>query len=342
MSGARIVSVAAQHERRDGPSRRRVALGLGASMLGLAGGVARAENDYPARLVTIVVPLPAGGTADLLARMVADKLRAALGQQVMVEDRPGGSGGNIGAEYVAHAPADGYTLLNAPQLTFSINHLLNPHLTFDPRAFEPVSVLAAYPTVLFGRANLPVDSFADLIAYARAHPGKLNCGSQGNGQIAHLTLEALKQLAKVNIVHVPYRGSAPAMNDLLGGQIDIVPDTPLTGLPFVRAGKLKMLAVGSRERLKAFPDVPTLAEVVPGLYSDTWMAIAAPPGTPREVTAKLSAAIAKAIRMPDVSRRIVELDAEPLGSTPDEMRELIRQSRERWEPVVTAAKITSE
>ena len=322
------------------PSRRRVARGLGASLVVIAAGPLRAETDYPARLVTIVVPLSAGGPADLLARMVAEKLRGLFGQQVLVENRAGGSGGTVGAEYVAHAAPDGYTLLNAPQLSFSINHLLNPNLAFDPRAFEPVSVLATYPTVLFGRADLPAGSFAELIAYARAHPGKLNCGSQGKGQIGHLTLEAIKLAAKVEIVHVPYRGSAPAINDLLGGQIDILPDTPLVGLQHVRAGKLKLLAVGGHERLKAFPDVAILAEVLPGLYSDTWVAIAAPPGTPAAITAKISAAIATAIRMPDVSRRIVELEAVPFGSTPDQMRELIRQSAERWGPVVTAAKIT--
>ncbi len=323
-----------------GLSRRRVARGLGASLVVIAAGPLRAETDYPARLVTIVVPLSAGGPADLLARMVAEKLRGLFGQQVLVENRAGGSGGTVGAEYVAHAAPDGYTLLNAPQLSFSINHLLNPNLAFDPRAFEPVSVLATYPTVLFGRADLPAGSFAELIAYARAHPGKLNCGSQGKGQIGHLTLEAIKLAAKVEIVHVPYRGSAPAINDLLGGQIDILPDTPLVGLQHVRAGKLKLLAVGGHERLKAFPDVAILAEVLPGLYSDTWVAIAAPPGTPAHITAKISAAIATAIRMPDVSRRIVELEAVPFGSTPDQMRELIRQSADRWGPMVTAAKIT--
>jgi tripartite-type tricarboxylate transporter receptor subunit TctC len=323
-----------------GLSRRAAALGLAAAFV--AAVRAQGEAAYPSRLITIVVPLPAGGTADFLARMVADKLKGLLGQQVLVENRPGGGGGNVGAEYVAHSPPDGYVLLNAPQLTFSINHLLNPRLTFDPRAFEPVSVLATYPTALFARADFPVSSFADLLAYARAHPGRVTCGSQGNGQIAHLTLEALKLAAKVDIVHVPYRGSAPALNDILGGQIDILPDTLLAGLAHVRAGRLKLLAVGSRERLKALPDVPTMAEVMPGFYSDTWMAVAAPPGTPKEITAKLSAAIAQAIRMPDVTRKILDLEAEPLGSTPEGMRELIRQSEQRWAPVVAAAKITVE
>jgi len=308
--------------------------------LDLAAGAQIASN-YPSRPIIIVVPFPPGGTADLLPRIVADKLRTILGQTVVIENRPGASG-NVGAEQVFRAAPDGYTFVNAPQLSFSVNHLLNPNLSFDPRAFEPVSVLATYPTVLFGRANLPANNVAELVAYARANPGKLTYASQGNGQIAHLTMEALKMLAKVDILHVPYRGSAPALNDLLGGQVDVLPDNLLTGLQYVKAGKLKILGVGSRERLPAFPDVSTFAEAVPGLYSDTWMAIAAPPATPKEITAKMSATIAEAIKMPDLQQRIRDLEATPFGSTPDEMRELIRQSADRWTPVILSAKITAD
>lgn len=301
-----------------------------------------AETNYPNRMVTIVVPFPAGGTADLLPRMIADKLRTIMGQQVLIENRPGGASGNVGTEYVSHAAPNGYILLNAPQLTFSINHLLNPKLSFNPQAFEPVSVLATYPTVLFGRGDLPFNTLGELIAYAHANPGKLTYGSQGKGQIAHLTMEALKLITKTDIVHVPYRGSAPAINDLLGGQIDIVPDNLLSGISHVRAGKLKIIAVGGHERLKAFPNVATLAETLPGLYSDTWMAIAAPPGTPKEITAKLSVWITQAIKSPEVTKRIIDMEAEPFGSTPEQMRNLIKQSTERWSPVITAAKISME
>ncbi len=322
----------------------RVLIGVFAILGLLAGGAGqtRAQSTYPNRAITIVVPFPAGGTADLLPRMIAEKLKTTLHQPVVVENRPGGASGNVGSDYVAHSAPDGYVLLNAPQLSFSVNHLLNPKLGFDPRTFEPVSVLATYPTVLFGRANLPAGSLAELVAYARAHPGKLNYASQGKGQIGHLTMEALKLKAKIDLVHVPYRGSAPAMTDLLGGQVDVLADNLLAGLSHVRSGKLKILAVGGRKRLPAFPDVPTFAEVVPGLYSDTWMAIAAPPGTPHEITRRLSAAIAQAIKAPDVSARIHELQAEPLGSTPEEMRDLITQSAERWTPVIEAAKIRIE
>jgi tripartite-type tricarboxylate transporter receptor subunit TctC len=305
-------------------------------------GPASAQNtSYPTRAITIIVPFPAGGTADMLPRIVAEKLRVTFGQPVVIENKPGASG-NLGAELVFRAAPDGYTLLNAPQLSYSINHLLNPNLNFDPRGFEPVSVLATYPTVLFARADLPANNLAELIAFARANPGKLTYASQGKGQIAHLTMEALKLMAKVDILHVPYRGSAPALNDLLGGHVDVLPDNLLAGLQHVKSGKLKIIGVGSHERMPGLPDVATFAEVVPGLYSETWMAISAPPGTPKEITGKLSAAIAEAINKPDTNQRIRELEAMPFGSTPDQMRDFIKQSMDLWAPVVTAAKITNE
>ncbi len=315
---------------------------LGAVLVASELGPASAQKtSYPTRAITIIVPFPPGGTADLLPRIVAEKLRIIFGQPVVIENKTGASG-NIGAEQVYRAAPDGYTLLTAPQLSYSINHLINPKLNFDPRRFEPVSVLATYPTVLFARAGLPANNLAELIALARANPGKVTYASQGKGQIAHLTMEALKMKAKVDILHVPYRGSAPALNDLLGGHVDLLPDNLLAGLQHVKSGKLKIIGIGSSKRLPDFPNVATFAETVPGLYSDTWMAISAPPGTPKEITHKLSAAIAEVIKMPDTNRRIRELEAMPFGSTPEQMRDLIKQSMDRWAPVVTAAKITNE
>ena len=311
------------------------------AFVGTALGSALAEGSYPSRPITIVVPFSAGATADLLTRMTAEKLRSILGQTVIVENRTGG-GGNIGAEYVAKAAPDGYVLLSGAQLTFSINHLLNPKLNFDPRALEPVSILAQYPTLVVGRADLPANNVTELLAYARANPGKLNYASQGTGQIGHLTFEGLKQAANVDMVHVPYRGSAPALNDMLGGQVDVIADTPLATLPHIRAGKLKLLAVGAPQRLPEFPNVQSLAEVVPGFESETWMGVAAPPGTPKDIVRTVSDAIAKALQMPDVKARITELAAEPRGTTPEEMGKLIRQSLERWGPVVVSGKITAE
>ena len=192
---------------------------------------------------------------------------------------------------------DGYTLLNAPQLTFSVNHLLNPNLRIDPRTLEPISVLASYPTVIYARASLPVNSLPELIAYAKANPGKLNYASQGRGQIGHLTMEAIRLRDDLSMVHVPYRGSTPAMNDLLAGQADLLADNLLAGMQHVQSGALKLIAVGGKERLKAYPNVATIAETLPGLYSETWMAIAAPAGTPKQITHKLSETIAQALQI---------------------------------------------
>jgi tripartite-type tricarboxylate transporter receptor subunit TctC len=298
-------------------------------------------QNYPSRPITIVIPLAAGATADTLTRMVADKLRGLLGQQIIIENRTG-AGGNIGAEMVAHAAPDGYTLLSAPQLTFSVNHLLNPKLTFDPRALEPVSILATYPSLLLGRADLPANNVPELIAYAKAHPGKLSYASQGKGQIGHLTLELFKAITGVDIVHIPYRGSAPALNDLLGGQVDIIADLPLATVPYIQAGRLKLLAPASAKRLDLFPDVPTVGETLPGFQSNTWMALAAPPGTPKEITRKIADAVGEAIRMPDVNSRIRESMAEPAGTSPDGMAALIRESYDRWSPVIISGRITAE
>jgi tripartite-type tricarboxylate transporter receptor subunit TctC len=298
-----------------------------------------AQADYPTRPITLVVPLPAGGTADILARIAAEQMGRVLGQSVVVENRPGGAGGMVGTESVFRATPDGYTLLCAPQLTFSIANILNPKMTFDPGAMEPVSVLAYYPAIMLVRPDLPVDDMAGLIAYAKANPGKLNYGSQGKGQIGHLTAEQLMHVAKIQLVHIPFRGSAPAITALLAGQIDLLPDILPANKPHIEAGKMKLIAVASRERLKAFPNVPTVGETLPGFEADTWMGVVAPPGTPKEITKKLSDAIGQAFRQPEVNARIAGLLVEPLGTTPEGMRDLIRKSAERWAPLIKAANI---
>ena len=304
--------------------------------------MAQTQSGYPNRLVTLVVPYPAGGTADLLCRFAADKASSNLGGQVVVENRPGGAGGRIGTEAVLRAPPDGYTLLCAAQLTFSVTHLLFSKASFDPRALEPVSVLATYPLILIARADLPFNSLQDLIAYARANPGKINYGHQGKGQTGHLLGELLMLKGKFRMTEIPYRGSAPAINDLLAGNIDLVPDYLVANKANIDAGKLKLLATGSRERLKDYPRVATIAATLPGVYADTWMAVAAPPGTPKEIVKKVSDAIRQGFQQSELRARILALEADPLASTPQEMRELIHQSLETWGPVVEAAKIVVE
>jgi tripartite-type tricarboxylate transporter receptor subunit TctC len=311
----------------------------GAALLALAPAGALAQAEFPARPITLVVPYPAGGTADLLCRFAGDKVGASLGQQVVIENRPGGAGGRIGIEQVLRAPPDGYTLLCGTQLNYSITHLVFRKAAFDPRALEPISVLATYPLIVIARANLPASSMAELIAFARANPGKLTYGHQGKGNTGHLLGELLMLKGDFRMTEVPYRGSAPAINDLLAGNIDIVPDYLLANKANIDAGKLKFLATASRARLKDYPAVPTIAETLPGIHADTWMAVSAPPGTPKEITGKVSDAIRQGFRQGDLKARILALEAEPLGSTPDEMRDLIRQSLATWGPVVEAAKI---
>src|SRR5215207_2316113 len=211
----------------------------------LAAAPALAQAPFPSRTITMVVPLPAGGTADILARIAAEQMRDVLGQNVVVENRPGGAGGLVGTESVFRANPDGYTILCAPQLTFSIATKLNPKMAFDPGTMEPVSILATYPSILLVRPDLPVNSTAELIAYAKANPGKLNYGSQGTGQIGHLALEQLKHMAKVDLVHVPFRGSAPAITALLGGQIDVLPDLLPATKVHIESGKMKLIGVAS-------------------------------------------------------------------------------------------------
>lgn len=311
-----------------------------AAALGSAACSTALAQTYPSRPITLVVPLPAGGTADLLCRFAAEKAGAALGQQVVVENRAGGAGGRVGTEQVMRAAPDGYTLLCAPQLAFSISHLVFTKSTFDTRGMEPISVLATYPLIVLGRANLPANNLPELIALAKASPGKLNYGNQGKGNTGHLLAELMMLKGGFKMTEIPYRGSAPAINDLLAGTIDMVPDYLLANKPNIDAGKLKLLATAGPQRLKDYPNVATVAETLPGVTSVTWMGVAAPQGTPKDITKKVSDAIGQGFRQPDLRARILKLEADPLGSTPEQMRDMIGASLRQWGPVVEAAKIT--
>jgi tripartite-type tricarboxylate transporter receptor subunit TctC len=298
-------------------------------------------SGYPSRTITIVVPFPAGGAADLLARMAGEEVKASLGQSVVVENRAGASG-ITGTEYVSRAEPDGYTIVSAPMFNLSFSDLIVRNSKFDPRSLEPLSVLAIYPSVLYARADLPANTLPELIAYARSNPKKLSYASQGIGQIGHLTIEEIKTSADVDILHVPYRGSAPAVTDLLSGQVDLLADSVSAGIQHVKDGKFKVLAVGSKERLKVFPDIPTIGETIPGFYSETWMAMAAPAGTPKPIIAKLSAAVAQGFMKPEAKARVAGLQLDLVGGTPEQMATLVKATRERWQPVITKAKIIIE
>jgi len=306
----------------------------------LALPLAAAAQVYPSKPVRLLVPFPPGGTADTLSRMTAEKLAASLGQQFIVENRAG-AGGNLAAEFVARAEPDGYTLLASPPHLLTINPLLYK-LAFDPAKLVPVSIIARYPNVLLAGPKARSSTLEDLVKEAKANPGKLSIASQGNGTISHLSAELLKSMAGIELVHVPYKGTAPAMTDLLGGQVDLLFDNLITAMPHVKSGRLKLLGVGGEKRIAAFPDVPALAEHFPGFRSETWMAIVAPPATPMEIAAKLSDGVARAVQEPDFRRFITELQAEPVGSTPREMAEVLRQETERWTQVIRAAHIRIE
>lgn len=317
-------------------------IAFSAAFVAAAVGTAQGQGGFPTRPITMVVPLPAGGTADLLCRFAADKASSALGQQVVVENRAGGAGGRVGTEAVMRAAPDGHTLLCAPQLAFSITHLVFAKTAYDTRGLEPISVLATYPLILIARPEAPFNTTAELVAYARANPGKVNYGHQGKGNTGHLLGELMMLKGNFRMAEIPYRGSAPAINDLLAGNIDLVPDYLLANKQNIDAGKLKLLGTGSRARLKDYPNVATVAETLPGVYADTWMAVAAPAGTPKDITKKVSDAIGQGFKQADLRARILALEAEPVGSTPEQMRDMVKQSLATWGPVVEAAKISVE
>jgi tripartite-type tricarboxylate transporter receptor subunit TctC len=287
--------------------------------------------------VRIVVPFPPGGTADALSRLAAERMAPLLGQQVLVENR-GGAGGNLAAEHVWKADPDGSTLLSSPPHLLTINPLLYK-LSFDPSKFVPIGIIAAYPNVLVANPDVPASSLSELLSLAKRNPGKLNIASQGSGTISHLSAEQLKRMAGVDLIHVPYKGTAPAMTDLLGGQVQLMFDNLITTMPHIKAGKLKLLAVGGEKRLSAFPDVPALAETLAGFRSETWMGLVAPPGTPPAIAERYSSALARVVAEPEVKRRLVELQADPVGNTPDQMAAVIRQDLERWSQVIREAHI---
>ena len=295
------------------------------------------SQGYPLRPIRIIVPFPAGGTADIMPRIFGEKLAAKWGQPVVVDNRPGAAG-NIGAEIVFKAEPDGYTLLSAPPPPLVINPILYPGLPFDPTRFATVSVMGAVPNVLLVHPKVPAASVQELIAYARANPDKLNYGSQGNGTTSHLTTEMFKTMAgSLTITHVPYKGTAPALAALLGGEVNLMFDNLGVSLPHARAGRLKALAVCSERRIAALPDVPAMADTFPGFISIAWFGIVAPPKTPPAIAEQLSAAVREALKLPDVAKRLADLSAEPVGSTPAQMAAFMKQDAERWRKVIRSA-----
>ena len=305
-------------------------------------GPAKAQ-DYPTKPIRLVVPFAAGGATDVLARLVGERLTASLGQQVVVDNRPG-AGGNIGSDLVARAEPDGYTILMGAVGTHAINPSLYPKMPYDPvKDFAPVTLVASVPNVLVVNPEVPANSVQELIDLAKAKPGELNFASSGNGTSIHLSGELFKAMTGTDIVHVPYKGSGPAVTDLLGGQVQMMFDNMPSSLPHVKAGKLRALGVTSAKRSPALPEVPTIAEAgVPGYDATSWFGILAPAGTPEPVVTRLQGAIVQALGEPEMRQRMADLGAEPVGDTPAEFGQFIAAEIAKWAKVVNDAGVKLE
>jgi tripartite-type tricarboxylate transporter receptor subunit TctC len=303
-----------------------------------APAISAAQDNYPSRTIRLVFPYTAGSLGDTLARLVSEKLSISLGQPVIVENRPGASG-NIGAETVARAEPDGYTLLFTPPPPLAINQSFYPKLGFDPDAFVPLTIVAAVPNVIVVHPKVPAMSIDDLIAFAKAQPNKLNYASTGSGGTPHLTAEMLKARTGIQIVHVPYKGVPPALTDLISGQVEMMFANLGDALPHINSGKLRALAIGSRTRFPGLPDLPAVSERLPDFVSDTWFAVAAPPKTPSTIAIRLSAAITETLKLPDVGKRLQDLSVTPIGSSPNETAAFIKQESQRWREVIVSAGI---
>ena len=294
---------------------------------------------YPNKPIKVIVTVPAGGGVDTVTRILGEKLYQRLGQPVVIDNR-GGAAGNIGAEAAFLSEPDGYTLMASQPAPITVNAVLYRKLSFDPTAFEPVAIMSHIPNVLLVRADFPAKTVQEFMAYVRANPEKLNYASQGIGTTSHLTAELFQTLTGTKLVHVPYKGTGPALNDIVAGHVDLIFMELASAKKLHDSGKARILAVATDKRLAVLPDIPTMAEAgVKDFISDTWNAISAPPKTPQAIVAKLNAAINEALQEPDVKARYDALSLLPGGGTPEEMRRLVREETKRWGEVVRAANV---
>jgi tripartite-type tricarboxylate transporter receptor subunit TctC len=299
----------------------------------------KAAADYPNRPIKIVVCVPAGGGVDTVTRIMADKLRQQLGQPVVIENRTG-LAGNIGAEAVYGSEPDGYTLLASQPAPLTVNVLLYKKINFDPTKFIPVAIMSSIPNTLTVRPDFPAKDMKEFIAYARANPGKLNYASQGTGTTSHLTAELFSSKTGVRMLHVPYRGTAPAINDLIASHVDMMFAEMASAIELHKGGRARILAVATNERVPLLPDIPTFIESgVPDFLSDTWNAISAPPKTPPAIVAKLNAAIVAVMEMPEVQERLKTLNMSAQATTLEQAADLVKADTQRWTGVIKAANI---
>lgn len=307
--------------------------------LTLMGGSVWAQSGNTLRFI---VPFPAGGTADILPRIVAEKIRAHYAGGVVVDNRPG-AGGNIGAERVFRSEPDGLTVLASPPGPIAVNHHLYSKLSFDPTQWVPVTVLATAPNILGVSNKLPVKNLQELIAYLKANPGKVSVASQGNGSTSHLTAALFMQLTGTEMIHIPYRGTAPALVDLIAGNVDLFFDNISSSAPHHNSNSIRIFAVAGEKRSKILPDIPTFAEQgLPNMQAVTFFSVVAPPGTPAAAAARLQSQIAEALSSPEVRQRFEEQGTEPAGWSPERTGQFIRAESEKWKKVIQTAKVTLE
>ena len=317
-------------------NRRSLMAGAAASLA----APALAQSTFPNRPITMVVPFAAGGSTDVVARIIAQKMSEGLGQQVVVEN-VAGAGGNVGAARIAKGEPDGYQILMGTVATHALNPLMLKRKPYDPATdFAPISLLAVVPNVLIINPSLPAKTVPELIALLKANPNKYNYASSGIGTPLHLSGELFKSLARVEMQHIPYRGSGPALNDVVAGVVPIQFDNLPSASSFIQAGTLKALGVTIKDRAPSFPDVPTIAESLPGYETYTWNALFAPKGTPKEIVDRLNAEAVKAVKDPGVGERMKVFSAAVVGSTPEALGEHVKAEIETWTPVVKEAGVS--
>jgi tripartite-type tricarboxylate transporter receptor subunit TctC len=312
-----------------------------AALLAVSGAAAQ---PFPTRPVKIVVPTTPGGATDALSRSMGARLSELWGQPVVVENKPGATQ-IIGGEYVAKAPPDGYTLIVSDAATFIMNPILHRNLPYDGlRAFTPITLLVRFPWVIAVHPSVPAANFQELVAYARAHPGAISYGSFGTGSSGHISVDYLKKLLGIDIVHIPYKGAGPAVTDLLAGQIQMMMVTPLLVEPHARAGKLRLIAAATPARIPRLPELPTVAESgVPGYEAGTWFALAGPAGMPREVTYAIYAEVAKVLHEPAFKERYIDKQwFEVVANPPDEFAAFLQKDYERWEKLIRLSGVKAE
>lgn len=312
------------------------ALGASALMYGAPGALAQ---QYPAKPIRLLVGFAAGGPSDVAARTIAQKLTEKWGQQVIVDIRPG-AGGNIATEIAAKAPADGYTLIE-PAFAHAVNPILYQNLPFDAvKDFAPILLFASIANLLVVHPSIPAHSVKELIAFANARPSQLTYGSAGSGTASHFAGELLKMMGGIKITHIPYKGLAPAHTETIGGQLSMMFDGIVTGLPAVKAGRLRALGVTTLKRWQGAPDIPTMSEAgLAGFEVNSWYGLLAPAGTPREIVLRLNSEVARALREPDARERLYSIGAEPMSNTPEEFADYINAEMAKWAKVVKAAGI---